>query len=333
MQLLLAALAFVVIGFAASANPIGNITEITGSPGNIERSGNLLEAAVNTSLANMDVIVTQNGSAKLRFVDNTKISITEQSRLVIDEYVYDPRQGDNSKVTLRVGMGTVRYASGQIAKINQQKVDLQTPTASIAVRGTDFFMTVAESGESFVVLVPSCDQAGVCRTGKIQVSNPAGMVELDQPFTATTVTNAHTPPTPPSRIQVSESNINNLMIVVPPPGLKGLAKSSASGSQEANQDALVVSSKPVHNPNTSDVPSQLIMKESVVNKSTAVPIVVETTATGATTASRATPGYGQSFVRFLDGSTGNVTISHNGDNATTQVGTVGGNTFIIRPSP
>lgn len=332
---LLAALAFVIISFSASANIIGNITEITGSPGTIQRSGNQTDAIANAPLASMDVIVTQNGSAKLRFIDNTKISITEQSRLVIDEYVYDPRQGDNSKLALKVGMGTVRYASGQIAKINQQKVDLQTPTANIAVRGTDFFMTVAETGESFVVLVPSCDQGGACRTGRIQVSNSAGMVELHEPFTATTVVNSASAPTPPSRIQVTESNINNLMIVVPPPGLKGFTKSASSSVQESSVDASVIASKNVHTQSTADstTTTTIIAKDAVASKPTVVPIVIETTTSGSTTASRSTPGYGQSFVRFLDGSTGSVTISHNGDNASTQVGTVGSNTFIIRQSP
>ncbi len=53
-------------------------------------------------------------------------------------------------------MGTIRYTSGQIAKNNPQQVNVKTPTASIAVRGTDFTMTVDEAGQSLVVLVPSC---------------------------------------------------------------------------------------------------------------------------------------------------------------------------------
>ena len=58
-------------------------------------------------------------------------------------------------------MGTVRYASGQIAKANPQQVGIQTPTATIAVRGTDFSMTVDEVGQSLVMLVPSCkDEIG-----------------------------------------------------------------------------------------------------------------------------------------------------------------------------
>lgn len=335
MRRLLASLAFVLCSNFASANSIGNITEITGSPGTIQRSGNLLEGQANASLWSMDVLVTQNGSAKLKFVDNTRISITEQSKLVIDEYVYDPRQGDNSKLAMKVTMGTVRYASGQIAKINQQKVDLQTPTATIAVRGTDFFMTVAETGESFVVLVPSCDQGGNCRTGRIQVGNDAGMVELNEPFTATSVVSRNQAPTPPSKINISESNINNLMIVAPPPGLKG-ASASSTNNQQSEMTFALVRNNGSKNTNTKESDMEalplLLTKETGTAKTNSTPIIIENSPGGSTTASRSTSGYGQSHIRFLDGSTGTVTINQ-GDNATTQVGVVGSNTFIIKQSP
>lgn len=334
MRSLLACLAFVLFCNFASANPIGNIIEITGSAGTIQRSGNQLEGTANTNLLSMDVIVTQNGSAKLKFVDNTRISITEQSRLVIDEYVYDPRQGDNSKLAMKVTMGTVRYASGQIARINQQKVDLQTPTATIAVRGTDFFMTVAETGESFVVLVPSCDHAGNCRTGRIQVGNDAGMVELSEPFTATSVVSRNQSPTPAGKVNVSESNINNLMIVSPPPGLKATPVANHSHTPAETQVTLSVRrlGTAVRKTEEDTPPVLLLDREPNPSKTTTAPIVVENTPSGATTASRSTTGYGSSHIRFLDGSSGIVTINQ-GDNATTQVGVVGSNTFIIKQSP
>ena len=318
------------------AAPIGAIVETTGSPGTIQRSQSLLEGTLHTPLESMDVVVTGSGTVRLRFVDNTKISVTEQSRLVIDDYVYDPRQGDNSRLAMRVGMGTVRYASGQIARINQQRVDLATPTATIAVRGTDFFMTVAETGESFVVLVPSCDGAGNCRTGRIQVSNDGGMVELNEPFTATSVASRSQSPSPPVRIQLSESNINNLMIVSPPPGLKSAGIASRTAKDDGAQTFEMSTSRAARQAQDArqeENSSVAIIRDtaSTAHKDS-TPIVVENSISGGVTASRSSPGSGQAFVRFLDGSTGTVTISHQGDNATTQVGIIGSNTFVIRQS-
>ena len=45
-------------------------------------------------------------------------------------------------------LGTVRYASGQIAKDFRENVTIKTPTATIGVRGTDFAMIVDELGGS-----------------------------------------------------------------------------------------------------------------------------------------------------------------------------------------
>ena len=49
---------------------------------------------------------------------------------------------------MKASLGTVRYASGQIAKRYKQNVKISTPSATIGVRGTDFIMTVDEFGGS-----------------------------------------------------------------------------------------------------------------------------------------------------------------------------------------
>lgn len=161
-----------------------------------------------------DTIITARARAKLEFEDKTTVQITEQSKLVIDDFVYDPKKG-SGKLALKMALGTARYASGQIAKNNPQQVAVKTPTASIAVRGTDFSMTVDELGRSLVMLLPSCDSKG-CVTGAIEVSNEAGSVLLEQAYQATLVRAINVAPTAPVIVQIDQPNINNLLIVSPP---------------------------------------------------------------------------------------------------------------------
>ena len=116
-------------------------------------------------------------------------------------------------------MGTARYASGQIAKTNPQQVAVSTPTATIAVRGTDFSMTVDELGRSMIMLLPSCDKKA-CVTGAILVKNDAGEVFMDQAFQVTVVASLSIPPSAPVIISIDPSNINNLLIVSPPKEIK-----------------------------------------------------------------------------------------------------------------
>ena len=91
----------------------------------------------------------------------TRVDVTEHSKLVIDEFVYDPNK-KTGKLSLKASLGTVRYASGQIAKNNPTSIKITTPTATIGVRGTDFSMTVDELGSSTIILLPSCDINGNC---------------------------------------------------------------------------------------------------------------------------------------------------------------------------
>ncbi len=191
---------------------IGTVTELQGSAIEIKRDKQIITGKKNTGIESMDTLsVGSNAQAGLTFKDNTKVKITANSKLVIDDFVYDPKQSDAGKLGMKVALGTVRYASGQIAKNHRQGVDIKTPTATIAVRGTDFAMTVDEVGRSIVVLLPSCDDdrnkpvdplrlPGNCIVGVIDVNTDAGFVTLTQAYTATYVTDSAQPPLPPVAI-------------------------------------------------------------------------------------------------------------------------------------
>lgn len=196
---------------------VGRVVEQTG-PTEIVRNKQSVPSSVNTAVQMQDTVVTARAKVKLEFEDKTTVRITEQSKLVIDDFVYDPKKS-TGKLALKMALGTARYASGQIAKNNPQQVAIKTPTASIAVRGTDFSMTVDELGRSLVMLLPSCDNKG-CVTGAIEVSNEAGTVLLEQAYQATLVRSLTTPPTAPVIVTLDAANINNMLIVAPPPQLQ-----------------------------------------------------------------------------------------------------------------
>ena len=165
---------------------IGTVSDNKGTACSIERGKQKLGGTKGAEVEQNDAYVTQGCQANINFIDDTKVKVTENSRLVIDDFVFDPKKSDAGKLVIKAAMGTVRYASGQIAKNSPQSVNVQTPSASIAVRGTDFTMTVDEAGQSLVVLVPSCKdekdvkqyelQENVCAVGKIDVTTTGGKI-------------------------------------------------------------------------------------------------------------------------------------------------------------
>ena len=193
------------------------MVEQTG-PTEIVRNKKSLSSSVNSPVEMLDTIVTARARAKLEFADKTTVNITEQSKILIDDFVYDPKSG-SGKLAMKMVQGTARYASGQIAKNSPQNVNVSTPTATVAVRGTDFSMTVDELGRSLVMLLPSCD-AKSCVTGSISVSNDAGETILDVAYQVTVVTSLSAPPSAPVIVQIDAVNINNMLIVSPPPQVR-----------------------------------------------------------------------------------------------------------------
>ena len=138
--------------------------------------------------------------------------MSPQSSLVIDEFVYDPNSRSGSKLVMSVALGTVRYASGNIARLSRQNVDIRTPTARIGVRGTAFSMTVDEVGRSLVILLPNKDGS----VGEISVESDAGQVILTQAFQSTMVGTSESNPSKPIILDLTIDQINNLLIIKPP---------------------------------------------------------------------------------------------------------------------
>ena len=190
---------------------IGKITEEKGSS-EIVRNKSKLDAKLNVGIESMDNVLTANGIVGITFEDETKVRVTQHSKLIIDDFVYDPKSKGAGKLAMKVALGTVRYASGSIAKENNKNVDIKTPTATVAVRGTAFSMTVDEVGSSTIVLLPNQDGS----VGEIEVRTAMGSVVLNRAFQATVASMAEVKPLKPVILNLTESLIDNMMIVKPP---------------------------------------------------------------------------------------------------------------------
>ena len=206
----LTSILLVIITTSAYAN-IGKVIVQKGET-NIERGNDGFESIVKGfGMESMDTVRTKNGRTSIEFIDDTRVDVTEHSKLIIDDFVYDPNTQTGS-LSLKASFGTMRYASGQIAKNSRQNIKIRTPTAVVGVRGTDFSMTIDELGSSTIVLLPSCNDNGNCVVGEITVSSEVGMVILNQAFQATVVPSPYTDPSKPVILDLDENSILNLLI-------------------------------------------------------------------------------------------------------------------------
>ena len=209
-------LTLTILPLKSSLASIGEVTQLEGN-GVIDRKDGDKGIVVEKELDvfSYDTVKTGNGKVGIEFIDATRVDVTQHSKLIIDEFVYDPNT-KTGKLSLKASLGTVRYASGQIAKNSATNVKITTPTATIGVRGTDFTMTIDEVGSSTIILLPSCDTNGNCFVGEISVESDAGQVILNQAFQATVVDTVASRPLTPVILDLDEEMINNLLIISKP---------------------------------------------------------------------------------------------------------------------
>ena len=194
---------------------IGDIILQTGNAVIERNDGEDVKAEDDLDIFSYNTVKTGKGKVAIGFIDDTRVDVTEHSKLIIDEFVYDPNTKTGS-LSLKAALGTIRYASGQIAKTSPTNVQIRTPTATIGVRGTDFTMTVDEIGSSTIILLPSCDTNGMCFVGEITVESDAGQVIMNTAFQATTVETISSVPLKPVILSLEENFITNLLIISQP---------------------------------------------------------------------------------------------------------------------
>ena len=194
----------------AQAVNIGDISELNGSAQILRDKP--YNADLEFAIQSNDEAVTSNGRMAITFLDDSTVRLTEHSTLIIDEYIYnaDPSK---SKMALTFGVGTARFITGKLSKIDKKNITLKTPTANIAILGTDFTATVDELGRSLIILLP--DSMGLS-SGEIEVATATATVRLTKPFEATTVSVFENAPSKPVILDLTLDIIDNMLIVQPP---------------------------------------------------------------------------------------------------------------------
>ena len=218
------------------ADSIGDIVESTGV-GGIVRNNETLPIDVGSDIVLYDEARTGNGRMLIEFLDKEELALTEHTQVYIDEVYYDPNPS-LSKMSIRMVQGTARFASGNGAKIKKANINISTPTAQIAINGTDFTTTIDELGRSLVVLLPDDDGFA---SGEIVVINEGGETILNEPYQATMVSSFETPPTVAVTIgNITPSMIDNMFIVNPPQEVKVAVQEQAQDDLNDDQGILEV---------------------------------------------------------------------------------------------
>ena len=154
MNYLIKILIFVILTFTSVANASNNsfVGVIGAAIGDIKNQKN--ESLSNGSKIFFgDTIISKSKSnAQILFLDQTVLTLGEETELTIDEFVYDPNSQDGAFVST-VKTGTVKFITGQISKKNPDNLEVKVPAGTLGARGTEFVVLSETNNESTVVLL------------------------------------------------------------------------------------------------------------------------------------------------------------------------------------
>ena len=225
---------------SVSAESIGGIIEQNGVA-SLVRSGGEEITVSSTKIPGIelkDTAVTGNGRMLIEFLDEEELSIIEHTRIYIDEAYYDP-DPSKSKMAIRMVQGTARFTSGRGKRINKSNVQLSTPTAEIAILGTDFTTTIDEIGQSLIILLP--DEKTGLSSGKIIISNAGGTVTLEEAYQASIISSYDRAPSSPVVLSGIDTNmISNIFIVSEPKEIKEVKQQEGIMAEKASGNILDV---------------------------------------------------------------------------------------------
>lgn len=97
-----------------------------------------------------DRVVTRNGRAQLRFTDGAYVSLQPNTTFEVREYRYDGKTDGTEKGIFGLLRGAMRTVTGLIGRVNRSAYQIQTPTATVGIRGTGGIIEVLADGTTRV---------------------------------------------------------------------------------------------------------------------------------------------------------------------------------------
>lgn len=149
-KLVIAAAVAALLGTEAYAAPAGSVDFSVGNVMATGPDGRARPLAKGAELNSGDRIVTNDGRAQIRFADGAYVSLQPNTDFAIREYRYDGRTDGSERGLFGLLKGAMRTVTGAIGRVNRSAYEIQTPTATIGIRGTGGLIQVFDDGRTLL---------------------------------------------------------------------------------------------------------------------------------------------------------------------------------------
>jgi hypothetical protein len=142
----LPAAATVLLALALALPAVADIGQIKTRKGEVtvQRKGQQLPAEVGMRLEVADTLRTgADGAVGITMRDNSLLSAGPNSIVSLERFEFDAASSQG-RFDTQLQRGTLAVASGRIARQAPQSMTVRTPSAQLAVRGTDFVVSTGD---------------------------------------------------------------------------------------------------------------------------------------------------------------------------------------------
>ncbi len=129
---------------ATAADIAGRIIMARGDVKAVNSEGSIRQLKRRDSIYSHEIIKTGKASkVQIRFIDNALLALKAESELNIKAYVYSTENEEDNQVLMELVAGGFRTLTGKIGKGNKEAYKVETPVASIGIRGTLYDVQLA----------------------------------------------------------------------------------------------------------------------------------------------------------------------------------------------
>ena len=221
--------AFCVTGTAFAANESIGVNAAVKGDVTIQSGEQEAKQAVIKKPVLLGDVVNSNkvGSLQVLLKDQTMFTVGPDCNLTIDKFVYDPSKNSNS-MSASVKKGMFRFMSGNISKSGPDSVSIETPIASMGIRGTMVEGLIGveaiemarnagvitssskvdqENASLFVLRGPGKKNTSKNKRGEIAITSAGETVIVKKNGMAVFVANKNSPPSKPFMLLEADTNI------------------------------------------------------------------------------------------------------------------------------
>lgn len=153
-----------------AAQVVGTVANLSGPLLAKKADGTSKVLAVKSSVEQGDTLISEKDTyARIKFIDNSEITLRPNSQLKIDNFSFEEDKPEKDNAAFNLVKGGLRAVTGTLGKRNKEKFGMNTPTATIGIRGTTFIVEYVAPSDAAVAAYGMASMAALTPAGYTDV--------------------------------------------------------------------------------------------------------------------------------------------------------------------